>query len=138
MRTLRALVFVLPVAWLGGLYLSAAEPGNIERGKYLVDEVAKCGDCHTPVGSAGPDQTRYLKGAELIFQPIQPVKDWHKASPDLTPAGRLWARWKEEGLIKFLETGLGPSGHAADPPMPAYKLRADDAEAIVAYLKSLK
>jgi hypothetical protein len=66
------------------------------------------------------------------------VKGWHKTSPDLTSPGRLFARWGEAGLEKFLETGTGPSGHAADPPMPAYKLRPDDAKAIVAYLKSLK
>ena len=110
-----------------------------ERGKYLVEEVAKCQDCHTPRGADGQlDREKWLKGTVLDFQPMQPVKEWHKTSPDLTPGSRLWQRWTEKGITEFLKTGLGPSGHTADPPMPTYKLKAEDAEAIVAYLKTLK
>ena len=38
---------------------------------------------------------------------------------------------------KFLETAKNPRGGTAGPPMPAYTLSRDDADAIVAYLKSL-
>jgi hypothetical protein len=134
MKILPAL-FMVTLA-LPGVILAA---GEVERGKYLVEEVAKCQDCHTPRGSDGQlDQTKWLKGAVLDFQPLQPMKEWHKTSPDLTPGSRLWQRWGEKGLTEFLKTGLGPSGHAADPPMPAYKLSSDDAGVIVQYLKSLK
>ena len=110
-----------------------------ERGKYLVEEVGKCQECHTPRGADGQlDREKWLKGAVLNFQPIQPVNDWHKTSPDLTPGSRLWQKWGEGGITAFLKTGLGPSGHTTDPPMPTYKLKAEDAEAIVQYLKSLK
>ncbi len=131
------------LAVLFNLALAITRPsfaaGDVERGKYLVVEVAKCQDCHTPRGPDGQlDQTKWLKGTVLDFQPMQPMKEWHKTSPDLTPGGRLWERWGEKGLTEFFKTGLGPKGHAADPPMPAYKLRSDDAEAIVQYLKSLK
>ncbi len=116
-----------------------AQESKIERGKYLTVEVGKCQDCHTPRTPEGAlDETRWLKGAALDIQPTQPVKGWHKTAPDLTSGGRLFERWKAEGLVKFLETGLGPGGHAPDPPMPAYKLKHEDAEAIVEYLKSLK
>jgi mono/diheme cytochrome c family protein len=112
---------------------------QVERGRYLLEEVAKCQDCHTPRGERGePDKTKWLKGAVLDFQPIQPMPKWHKTAPDLTPAGSLWQRWGEQGLVKFLSTGTGPSGNPADPPMPAYKMKAEDAEALVAYLKTLK
>lgn len=110
----------------------------LERGKYLVDEVSKCGDCHTPMVEGKPDATKYLKGAVLPFQPIGEVKGWHKTAPDLTPGSRLWQRWGEKGLVNFLTTGKGPTGNLADPPMPTYMLKADDAAAIVEYLKSLK
>jgi mono/diheme cytochrome c family protein len=109
------------------------------RGKYLVEEVAQCQNCHSPRMENGEyDKTKWLKGATLNLQPIQPIDKWHKTAPDLTPSGRLWGRWKEEGLVKFMETGRGPSGNAADPPMPTYKLSKDDAEAVVEYLKTLK
>jgi mono/diheme cytochrome c family protein len=117
----------------------AQDSDPIARGKYLVEEVAKCQACHTPHTDAGElDSTKWLKGTVLDFQPMRETKDWHKTSPDLTSSGRLFARWGEAGLEKFLETGVGPSGHAADPPMPAYKLQPSDAKSIVAYLKSLK
>ena len=116
-----------------------AEMDAVTYGKYLVEEVAKCQECHTPRLETGEfDTSKWLRGATLDFQPAREVKGWHKTSPDLTPGGRLWQRWGEQGIAKFLETGLGPRGNAADPPMPAYKLRPSDAEAIVAYLKSLK
>ena len=110
----------------------------VERGKYLAEEVAKCGECHTPVVDGKPDSTKVMKGAVLAVQPIEPIAGWHKTSPDLTPAGRLWSRWKEEGMRKYLETGVGPNGKPADAPMPAYKLKPEDADAIVQYLKSLE
>jgi mono/diheme cytochrome c family protein len=116
-----------------------ADSARVARGKYLVVEVAKCGDCHTPMGANGaPDMSKWLKGSVLPFQPSGNLPHWSQMAPDITPAGRIFARWKEQGLVKFLTTGLGPSGHAADPPMPAYTLKPADAEAIVAYLKSLK
>lgn len=121
-----------------GTALFAADPSSIARGKYLVNEVAKCGDCHTPRDTDGkPVAAKHLKGAPLDFEPTAPVPGWHKTTPDITSTSRLWDRWKEEGLVKFLETGLNPRGNAADPPMPAYHLTHADAQAVVDYLKSL-
>jgi mono/diheme cytochrome c family protein len=133
MSVTRYVVLTAALVW------SAYGADLVERGKYLVEEVGKCQDCHTPRQADGRlDKTQWLKGTVLDFQPINPVPGWHKASPDLTPAGRLWERWGEKGLVVFLTTGKGPTGHAADPPMPTYTLKAEDAEAMVAYLKSLK
>lgn len=116
-----------------------AQDAKVARGKYLVENVAICGDCHTPMLPTGqPDQSRSLKGAALTFQSIQPIPKWNAAAPDITPQGRLWMRWGESGLLKFLQTALDPRGHPADPPMPAYKFSAQDAEAVIAYLKTLR
>lgn len=112
---------------------------KIEYGRYLTEEVAKCQDCHSPRAENGQlDRSKWMKGAVLDFAPMKEMKGWHKTAPDLTPGSRLWDRWKKDGLVKFLETGTGPNGHAADPPMPAYKLKKADAEAVVEFLESLK
>ena len=79
-----------------------------------------------------------LRGTALTFTPVLPVPGWRSQSPDITPQGALWKRWGEEGLSKFLQTGKGPRGNKAEAPMPAYTLHADDADAIVAYLKTLQ
>jgi mono/diheme cytochrome c family protein len=117
-----------------------AQADKAARGKYLVEEVARCQECHTPKLPEGQfNKEKWLKGAVLNVQPIDPIKGWHKTSPDLTASGRLWqGRWGQAALVKLLSTGLGPGGNPADPPMPAYKMTLDDAEAVVEYLKTLK
>jgi mono/diheme cytochrome c family protein len=100
----------------------------VERGKYLVEHVAHCGDCHTPTTPQGkPDMTKWLKGVNGRI-----------STPDITASGALWTNWKEEGFLSFLEKGRAPSGQPAHHPMPPFKLRPDDAGAIVQYLKTLK
>ena len=117
----------------------AADAKMLAYGKYLVEEVAKCQECHTPTLENGDlDKSKWLKGAVLDFAPMRPVKGWHKTSPDLTSNSRLWAKWGDATFLKFMQTGLTPKGSPAAPPMPAYKLNAKDAEAVLEYLKSLK
>lgn len=129
-------LLILAALLAGVTYAAGAD--SVARGKYLVNEVAKCGDCHTARGADGqPDAAKHLKGSTLEFQPIGQIPGWHKTTPDITSTSRIWERWKEEGMVKFLETGLNPRGHAADPPMPAYHLSHADAQAVVDYLKSL-
>ena len=116
-----------------------AQMDKVSRGRYLAEEVARCQECHTPKAPDGQfDKEKWMKGAVLNIQPIEPVKGWHKTLPDLTRPGRLWQKWGELEFIRFLTTGNGPSGKPADAPMPTYKMTEADAEAIVDYLKSLK
>ncbi len=111
----------------------------VEWGRYLAIEVGKCLECHTPKLPDGKlDKSKWFKGAEVEVTPINPIPNWHKTSPDLTPSGRLWKRWGEENLKKYLITGLTPNGKPAGPPMPTYTLKPRDAEAIVEFLKSFK
>lgn len=116
-----------------------AQNKSVEWGKYLSDEVGKCQDCHTPRTPEGKlDETKWMKGSILNIQPIQPIAKWHKDAPDITPGGKLWRTWGEDGLMKFLTEGVGPRGNPAGPPMATYKLKKEDARAIVDYLKTLK
>jgi len=116
----------------------SAQTADTARGKYLVEQVARCQDCHTPKTDAGAlDTAKWLKGATLDVAPIGTIAGWHARSPDITSTSALWQRWGDEGLVKFLETASNPRGGKAGAPMPAYTLSHDDAAAIVAYLKSL-
>ena len=40
----------------------------VERGKYLVESIAGCGNCHTPQGPNGPDMSRALSGGPPIVE----------------------------------------------------------------------
>jgi hypothetical protein len=73
----------------------------------------------------------------LDFKPAHPMPKWEEMSPGLTRSGMI-KTWGQAGVAKFLETGVGPNGETADPPMPLYKMKSADAEAIAAYLNSLE
>ena len=127
-----ALVFAFAVSAQSG------SKDKVERGRYLVEEIGKCQDCHTPRLEHGEyDRTKWLQGAPIDFKPTHPVPKWEEMSPDLTRRG-LSKTWGEPGVARFLETGVGPHGEKADAPMPLYKMKHEDAAAIAAYLNSLE
>jgi mono/diheme cytochrome c family protein len=114
-----------------------ADSAAVNRGRYLVDHVAQCGDCHTPRVAGVPDKTRWLKGSMLGFQPMQPIPGWMPSAPDITRTSIVWKSWGDKAMVHFFMTGLRPDGKPAAPPMPAFSLTSQDARAVVAYLKSL-
>ena len=117
----------------------AQDAKSVEWGKYLVNEIGKCQDCHTPRTEDGKfDESKWMKGAVLNLQPITPIAKWHKEAPDITPSGKTWQRWGEDAMVKYFMEGVGPRGNPADPPMAAYKMKKEDARAVVDYLKTLK
>jgi mono/diheme cytochrome c family protein len=106
----------------------------VARGKYLVEDTGKCGDCHTPFSEKGePIKEQWLQGATLAFKPTVPMPVWADKSTSI--AGL--PGWEKDAAIKFLMTGIAFNGLPARPPMPQYRFNQQDAEAIVAYLKSL-
>ncbi len=117
--------------------LATAQNANIERGKYLVEQVARCQECHTAKVDGAFDTSKWLKGGMLEIAPKGTIQGWHAAAPNITSTSALWQRWGDDGMAKFLETATNPRGGKAGPPMPAYTMSHDDAMAVVAYLKSL-
>ena len=135
MRSILAVPFMMMMA---GAAVAQDNGAVVERGKYLAENAIRCQDCHTPKTETGElDKTKWMKGATLDITPLKTIPKWHKTAPDLTPPGTLWKRWGPAALVTFLETGKGPKGNAADPPMPAYRLSHEDAVALVEYLKTL-
>jgi Cytochrome c len=107
---------------------------GVTRGKYLVEQVGLCGDCHTPRDDRGEFvKEQWLKGATLDFKPIAPVPVW----VDKAPAIAGLPGWEKDVAIRFLMTGVGNNELPSRPPMPQYRFNVQDAQAIVAYLKSL-
>jgi hypothetical protein len=106
------------------------------QGKYLVNNVGKCSDCHTARGPDGSfPEGQDLHGATINIAPIHPVPGWAGYAPRLAglPAG-----FTEADLAIFLQTGRTPSGTPVRPPMPAFRMSARDAQAVALYIHSLK
>jgi len=107
---------------------------RVERGKYLVEGVAMCGMCHTPRNGSGElEREQWLDGAALWLLPARPAGDWPLKAPRI--AGSPAA--SDEDLIRLLTTGIWKTGTRLRPPMPQFRMSRDDAEAVVAYLRSL-
>ena len=113
---------------------SAAGGGQVERGRYLVESVAMCGECHTPRDSQGQiDNARRLEGAPMWFTPLIAPPDWAYRAPAL--AGL--PSFTDADMVMILEKGLQPTGRAIRPPMHVFHMNHEDAMAIIAYLRSL-
>jgi len=125
-----ALVLALTVPALA----QTSDAAKIARGKYLVNNIGMCGDCHTPMDKKGnPIKAQMLQGAPLMFKPTVPIPSWMPVAPEI--AG---LNWSEEEAITFFTTGKRPNGTMAAPPMPQLRMNKADAAAVTAYLKSLK
>jgi len=108
---------------------------SVARGKYLVEKIGMCGDCHTPHNEKGePVKEQWLKGAVLPFKPTVPMPVWADKSANI--AGL--PGWNHDAAIKFMMTGIAYNGLPARPPMPQFRYSQQDAQAIVAYLESLR
>jgi mono/diheme cytochrome c family protein len=113
---------------------SAANQGDIDRGKYLIENVGMCEECHTPRDAEGNlDESRRLQGAAIWIMPVHPRTDWAMRAPAL--AGLPGFTDAEAETV--LEQGVGPNGLPIQPPMHIYHMSAADAQAIVAYLRSM-
>jgi mono/diheme cytochrome c family protein len=129
---------VSAVAITAGSAIVSAQKADLARGKYLVEEVARCQECHTPKKDDGTfDTSKWLKGGMLTVKPVTEIKGWHAAAPNITSTSAIWQRWGQDGMVKFLETATNPRGGKAGAPMPAYTMSHEDAVAVAAYLKSL-
>jgi mono/diheme cytochrome c family protein len=107
---------------------------EIERGRYLVEEVAKCPECHTPRKPDGElDGAAWLRGSPIWIRPVAPIPNW----ADTAPALAGLPSFTDAQVEKVLEDGTGPNGEPLRPPMHIYHLSPPDARAIAAYLRSM-
>jgi len=106
----------------------------VARGKYIVEAVAACGNCHTPrLPNGEPDTSRSLAGASVPYLPARPEADWPIVAPRL--AGSPPAT--DAQMITLLTTGIWIEGRPLRSPMPRFHMTRPDAEAVLAYLKSI-
>lgn len=126
------------------LFLTRAEPladdpaqdATWNRGRYLVEALGHCGECHTPRGTFGQaDATRQLLG-----NPTGP--DGWRVPALVGPKSKL-AQWSVEELTEYLKSGAKPDFDSAQGPMAEViedstkHLTDEDLRAIALYLKSL-
>ena len=119
-----------------------APKSGVERGRYLVEHVSLCGDCHTPRNFIGvPKQSLYLAGASKKIGPLG------EAVPNITPDKETGiGEWKREDIAELLLTGTKPDLDNVQglmyeviqgTPHGFKDMKKEDALAIADYLKSI-
>lgn len=115
----------------------AAAETPLERGRYLMQSIVACGNCHTPQGPNGPVAGMELAGGLRFEEP-----PFSAVAPNITPDKATGiGNWTDAQIVSALRDGRRPDGSLIGPPMPigAYRNLSDkDAAAIVAYLRSAK
>ncbi|HKV23487.1 MAG TPA: c-type cytochrome [Candidatus Acidoferrum sp.] len=128
-----ALVYGVSASWSKPKPVTP-DKAQIERGRYIVEDVAMCGECHSPRDANGElDQHAWLQGAPIWIMPVKPDPNWAMRAPAL--AG--FPSFTEEQGERILERGIGPQGETIRRPMHIYHMSHEDAKAVIAYLKSL-
>ena len=118
----------------GVLQQPKANAAQVARGKYIVEDVAMCGTCHTPRKPDGQlDYSRWLVGAPVPYVSARPVTDWPQIAPRLAGLPPT----SDQGMITLLTTAVWINGKQLRDPMPKFHMTREDAEAVLAYLKSL-
>lgn len=99
------------------------------RGRYLVEALGHCAECHTPrTAFGGLDRARWLAGG--------PNPSGRGRIPDITPAG---LGWSEFDITAYLESGFTPDFDVVGGSMAAVvenfsRLPESDRAAVAAYL----
>ncbi len=108
--------------------LTDVDTPEIERGRYLVEALAHCGECHTPRNALGGlDRTSWLTGAALPGEGDVPGLTVNQLD------------WLPEDIAYYLDTGFTPDFDSAGGAMTHVvenmaRLPESDRNAIATYL----
>lgn len=108
----------------------------VERGHYLVEVLAACGNCHTPRDGHGPLPGHHLGGGRKFEEGFGVA-----FAPNLTPDPETGlGAWSNAQVIQAISR-IRPDGRVLLPPMPwphyAGNIRTPDLQALLTYLRSL-
>jgi mono/diheme cytochrome c family protein len=113
-----------------------AQTDPVARGRYLVEGIAGCGNCHTPKGPQGD-----LPGMNLAGGMVFDEQPFRAVASNITPdPGTGIGRWTDAQIARAIREGIRPDGRIIGPPMPIelYRGISDaDLAAMVAYLRSV-
>ena len=112
---------------------SGGNSADVSRGKYLVESVAMCGQCHTPRDANGVlDRGKWLEGASVPWMPAQSQSNWPLVAPRIGGAPPA----SDADMTKLLTTGIWSNGKRLRFPMMPFHMNEADARAVIAYLKT--
>ena len=130
-------LLMLSAVFISGAALAATPKAAVlERGKYLMEGVVACGNCHMARGDKGqPLAEKGLSGGMVFDEP--PFK---AIAANITPDPQTGiGKWTDVQLALAIREGVRPDKTVIGPPMPIgfYRhLSDDDLAAMIAYLRA--
>ncbi|MCZ6727393.1 MAG: cytochrome C [Acidobacteria bacterium] len=111
-------------------------PERLERGRYLVEHVANCLDCHSERDWSyyGGPVVRGTEGQGAALRVLRP----HIQSANITPPAL--GEWSDGEIVRAITSGIGRDGRALNPFMPydTYaRMIEGDVYSLVSYLRTL-
>jgi len=108
--------------------------GNVEHGRYIVEDVVHCVECHSSRDAMGNilPSTRFL-GGPIPFRPSW-SNDWAASAPRNKG---LNGYTDELAFRLFTQGSIGRSGAVLRPPMPRFRMSRQDAADVIAYMRSI-
>lgn len=131
--------FVLPDVGDAPDITIESTPERVERGRYLVESVSACIDCHTERDWAkfpGPMKSARGAGGEVFDQNMGLPGKY--VSKNITPAGI--GDWTDGEVLRAIASGVNKDGQALFPimPHPLYgTLDKEDVYSIITYLRTI-
>jgi mono/diheme cytochrome c family protein len=113
----------------------SASTGDAQRGAYIAAHVAMCVQCHSPRDERGV----LIEGQNFQGGKIPAAPAWSQAGEWAFVAPRIagLTGYSAEQGVKLLTEGRTRAGNVPRAPMPPFRMSAQDAADVVAYLKSL-
>ncbi len=128
------LLAILVVIFTILAFLNASARGDeLARGRYLVEALMACDNCHTPRGPDGYEMSLRFSGGSQVFS----EKDYTVRGSNISPDQRAGiGAWSDTQIRAAIIDGVGPTGRLA-PVMPSESYRVltpQDIEAIIGFL----
>jgi len=127
--------------WIAAIALATtpvAAQTPLERGKYLVEGILTCGNCHTPRGPKGVlDVSQRHAGGPQVWDTAEYTVRPSNITPDKDSG---IGGWSAEQVKAATRDGKRPDGAQLSPQMPYgyYKIFTPaDLDAVVAYVQSI-
>jgi mono/diheme cytochrome c family protein len=109
-----------------------AARGNVEHGRYLVERVAMCAECHSTRDTAG----NIVPGTRLRGGSMPARVPWLADWPAQTPRIAGLPGYTDAEAQRLLTQGaVKRDGTQARAPMPRFRMTEQDAADVMAYLR---
>jgi mono/diheme cytochrome c family protein len=107
----------------------------VAQGDYLTHRVAMCVQCHSPRDVHGELlMSEQFRGGAIPVQSPYPNKMFAYRAPNISGL----PGFTDDQIIALLTEGRATDRDPPRPPMPPFRMSRQDAQAVVAYLRSLQ